>query len=103
MIGLHTYYQQVADLTLKTLKFCTPWDSVGYLHNLAWQAVRLFPEFLTHVTSAVGKCIPSGPTKDILIKQLTWEGFNTVTHNATACVRNEDKHKWILATHDIDT
>lgn len=32
---------------------------------------------------AVINLIPSGPTKDILIMQLTWEGLKTVTYNCT--------------------
>ena len=34
MIGVHAYYQKVSYLAFKTLKFCTPQDSVGYFHNL---------------------------------------------------------------------
>ncbi|KAK7800099.1 hypothetical protein U0070_021846 [Myodes glareolus] len=43
-----------------------------------------------------------GAMQDILIKQLTWEGLNTVTHNVFAPVRNENIHKWVLATSDIE-
>lgn len=99
MIGLYAYYQQVSDLAFKTLKLCMPQDSVSYFDNLVQQAVRLFPEFLTHVINAVEKHIPSGPTKDTLIKQLTWEGFNTITHNAFVLVRNEAIHKWVLCIY----
>ena len=42
------------------------------------------------------------PTKDILIKQLTWEGLNTITRNVIAPVRNDNIHKWVLAACDID-
>ena len=62
-----------------------------------------FPEFLTHVTNAFEGYVPSGHAKDIIIKQLTLEGLNTVTHNSIVPVRNEDIHKWVLAAHDIDT
>lgn len=71
--------------------------------NFVQQAVNSFPEFLTHVTNAVEKHVSFGPTKHIPIKQLIWEGLNTITYNAIIPVRNEDIHKWILATHDIST
>ena len=44
---------------------------------------------------------PPDPTKHILIKQLTWEELNTITHNALVPVRNENIHKWFLAAHNI--
>ena len=62
-----------------------------------------FPEILTHITNAVEKCVSSGPNKDILIKQLTWEGLNIITCNVIITpVRNENIHKWVLATSDIE-
>lgn len=62
-----------------------------------------FPEFLTQVTNAFERYVPSGHAKYIIIKQLILEGLNTVTHNSIVPVRNEDIHKWVLAAHDIDT
>lgn len=81
----------------------TNWRYTFTPNNLVQQAVEPFSDFLILVTNAVEKYIPFGPTKDIIIKQLTQEGLNTVPHNAIAPVRSEDIHKWVLATHDIDT
>ena len=47
--------------------------------------------------------MPSGPTKDILLKQLTQKGLSNLTLNAITPVRNEDIYKWISATHDAGT
>lgn len=71
-----------------------PQESVGYFSNLIPQTMETFADFLTRVTTAIEKHILSGSTKDILVKQLTWEGTNTTTHNAIAPVQNEDIHKW---------
>lgn len=38
-----------------------------------------------------------GPTQNMSIKQVTWEGRDTV-----ATVRNDEIHKWLLATKDLD-
>lgn len=43
-----------------------------------------------------------GPTREMLIKQLTWEGLNSPTHNAVVAVLDEDTHKWVVATRDLD-
>ena len=61
----------MSDLAFKTLKLYTTQDSIGYYHNLAQHAMEPFSEFLTSVTSAVEKHIPSVSTKDILFKELT--------------------------------
>lgn len=44
----------------------------------------------------------TGPTREMLIKQLTWKGLMAPTCNVVAAVRNEDIHKWIIATRDLD-
>lgn len=77
-------------------------DILDGFHNIVHQAAKLFPEYLTHVTSAVKNHIPSGPTTDILIKLLTWEGLSTFNPNVITPVRNKDIHMWVLAFHDID-
>lgn len=37
----------------------------------------------------------------MLIKQMTWEGLDTPTHNGLAAVCNEDIDKWVMATRDL--
>lgn len=69
IIGLNAYWKQVSGLAFKALKHSMPQDNLSYFLNLVQQAAEPFPEFLTCVTNAFEKCIPSGPTKDILIKQ----------------------------------
>lgn len=104
MIGVHAYYQKVSYLAFKAIKLCiSQIQSVGYFHNLVQQAVEPFLKFLSCVIKAVENCVPSGPTKNILIKQQTREGLNTIICNAIAPVRNEGICRWVLAAHDIDT
>jgi hypothetical protein len=50
------------------------------------------------VTEAVERQVDAGPTRDRLMKQLTWEGLNAPTQNALASIRNDDIHKWIVTT-----
>ena len=38
----------------------------------------------------------------MLIKQMTWEGLDTPTHNGLAAICNEDIDKWVMATRDLD-
>lgn len=77
LMGLHAYFQQMSNVDFRALKLCTLQDSEGYFCSLVLQAVEPFPEFLTHVIKAVKNCISSGPTNDILIKQIIWEGLYT--------------------------
>lgn len=57
---------------------------------------------LSCVFEAVERQVDAGPTRDMLIKWLAWKGLNTSTFNAVAVVRNDDIHKWVVATHDLD-
>lgn len=82
----------------KSLKLFRLQDSVGHFCSLVLQAMEPFPEFLTRFTNAVGKSASSAS-----MKQQTWEGFNTITSNIIAPVRNDNFHKWVLAAHDIHT
>jgi hypothetical protein len=59
-------------------------------------------DFLFHVTEAVERWIYADPRRDMIIKQLAWEGLHAPTCNATAAVRNDDIHKWVVATCDLD-
>ncbi|KAL6087972.1 hypothetical protein STEG23_022832, partial [Scotinomys teguina] len=56
---------------------------------------ELFTDFLAHVNETVERRVNSGPTRDILIKQLTWEELS-------AQMQNEDIHNWMQATRDLD-
>lgn len=76
---------------------------MGYFCSLVKQTAEIFPDFLTHVTIAVEKCIPLGPIKDFLIKEFTWKGHNMVMHNAIVPILNEDIYKLVHNTRDIDT
>lgn len=42
------------------------------------------------------------PTREMLIKQLIQEGLNASTHYVVAVAQNEDLHKQVLATRDLD-
>lgn len=102
-IGLHAYFNQVANLAFKDLEDYTPQDPFAYFLNLVQQYGESFIDFLSHVTEAVQRQVHAGPARDMLIKQLIWEGLNVLTHNAGTAVRNDDSHKWVSATHDLDT
>lgn len=40
----------------------------------------------------------------MLFKQLAWECLNAPTRNAVAALRsNDDLHKWVVATRDLDS
>lgn len=56
----------------------------------------------SHVTGTVERQVNAVPTRDMLIKQLSWEPLNTPTHDAVAGVRNDDIHKCIFATSDLN-
>lgn len=71
MTDQYAYFLLVSDLAFKALKLCIPRDSMGYFCSLVKQTAEIFPDFLTHFTIAVEKCIPLGPIKDILIKEFT--------------------------------
>lgn len=92
-ISLHAYFQQLFNRAFKALK----------LNNFVQQAAETFPEFLTCVTNAAKRHIPSVLTKNILIKQITWEELNIVTCNVITPIKNEDILRWVLAASDIDT
>lgn len=68
------------NLAFKALKSCTHNPSV-YFCNLVQQSGESFTDFLARVTMSVEQRIHLGPTREMLIKQLTWEGLNAPTHN----------------------
>lgn len=43
-----------------------------------------------------------GPIREMLVKQLFQEGLNASTCYVAPEARNEDIHKWVLATRDLD-
>ena len=88
-------------LTL-TIKACIPQDPFAYHLNLVQQSAESFMDFLPYVTEAVERWIYADPRRDMIIKQLAWEGLHAPTCNATAAVRNDDIHKWVVATCDLD-
>lgn len=59
-------------------------------------------DFLAQVNEAVEWRGDAGPTREMWIKQLTWEGLSAPTWNAVAAVHNEDIHKWVIVTRDLD-
>lgn len=83
-----------------SLRSCTLFNSTVYIINLVQQAGETFTYFLALVTEAVERKVENGPTKDMPIEQLTWEGLNTIMHNSVAAVRHDDSHKWGIATRD---
>lgn len=56
------------------------------------------PRLTRQWSGGVDPCL----TREMLIKQLTWEGLNVPTHNAVAAIHNKDINKWATATRDID-
>ena len=70
--------------------------------TLVQQSGESFMVFLFRVTEAVERPVDAGPSRDMLIKQLAWEGLNAPTHNAVAAIGNDDNHKWVVATHNLD-
>lgn len=58
-------------------------------------------DFLPYVTEAVERQVDGGPTRDMLIKQLAWEGLIASTHNFVAALKNDDINKWVVANHDL--
>lgn len=51
---------------------------------------------------AMEEQVDLGPTWETIIKQLTWEGLNAPTHHEIVAVCNEDIHKWVIDTHDLE-
>ena len=87
-------------LTL-TIKACIPQDPFAYHLNLVQQSAESFMDFLSYVTEAVERQVDGGPTRDMLIKQLAWEGLIASTHNFVAALKNDDINKWVVANHDL--
>lgn len=40
-------------------------------------------------------------TREMLVKQLVWKGFNVPTHYVVALDYNEYIHKWLLVTRGL--
>lgn len=60
-------------------------------------------DFLTRTTEAVEGRVDSGPTQDMLFKQLAWEGLNVSTRDVEVAVRSNDSlHTWVVSTRDLD-
>lgn len=87
MFGHYAYYQHVSQMAFWALKSCILFNSTVYLRNLVQQAGETFTYFLALVTEAGERKVENGRTKDMLIEQLTWEGLNTIIHNAMEAVR----------------
>lgn len=68
------------NLAFKALKSCTPNPSVCFC-NVVQQSGESFTDFLSRVTMAVEQRVHPWPTKEMLIKQLTWEGLSVATRN----------------------
>ena len=102
LIGQYASFHQVSDLTFKNLKAYTPNEPSVYFCNLIQQVEEPFTDFLIQVTEAVERQVDTGPTQDMTIKQVTWEGLNAPTGNVLATVHNDDIHKWVMGTNDLD-
>lgn len=87
MFGHYAYYQHVSQMAFWALKSCILFNSTVYLRNLVQQAGETFTCFLALVTEVGERKVENGQTKDMLIEQLTWEGLNTIIHNAIEAVR----------------
>lgn len=92
-IGQQAYYQQISDLAFKALKACTPWDPSSYFHSLTQQSEDLFIDMFAHVNEVLEQRVDQGPTGEMSIKQLVWEGLNAPACNVVTVVHNEDIHK----------
>lgn len=66
------------------------------------QPREFYMDFLPQVNEAGEWRGDSGPTREMWIKQLIWEGLNAPTWNVVAAVHNEDIHKWVIVTRDLD-
>lgn len=73
-------------MAFKVLKTYTPWDQSAYFYNLIQQSRVLFTDFLTKVKEAVEQRVDPGPKREMLIKQLIWEGLNLPTNNSVAVI-----------------
>ena len=57
-----------------------------------------FPNLLTCVYEALELRVDPGCSREMLIKQLVWEGLNAHISNVVTVVYNEDILQWVLAT-----
>ena len=72
-IGNLMFYDQVKSLAIKALKSITLPKAEELFRNLIQSPNESFLDFLSKVTEAIVKRVPSGPAQDSLIKQLVWE------------------------------